>query len=126
LRSPVFDGSGPLDVATNYFELTGTSTINISLYDKPNAANPTTALSGVAFVDSNLIPFNPYFILNNDGKYEEQPISITESAGLYPSNVSANPPVIDNLAPYVASQQAIISQSTCSPGIQTCNLFCSH
>jgi hypothetical protein len=117
-----FDGTGPLGSVT--YTLTGSSTINIILYNKPisgPSGDPTIVSSAKAFIDSNLIPFNPYFILNNDGKYEQQPIVILESGGLYPSNPTGTPPVINNLAPIVATQQ-----STCSPGIQTCNMFCSY
>jgi hypothetical protein len=110
LRVPTFDGTNPLDASTNYYELIGSSTLNIILYDK-NGVDPTIDPAS-AFIDSNLIPFNPYFILNGDGKYEQQPIVIEESGGLYP-NI--------NLASIVETQQ-----STCSLGIQTCNMFCNY
>jgi hypothetical protein len=114
IRIPIFDGSGPLDVSTNYKLLTGNSSLGLEivLYDKPNVSNPTINPAS-AFIDSNLIPFNPYYYKPLGGdKYVASPLSIEESTGLYP-NI--------NLAPIVATQQ-----STCSPGIQTCNMFCNY
>lgn len=112
VRVPTFNGTAPLNIST-FFNLTSSGTLSIILYDKPDPTLPIVD-PVLAFKDSNLIPFNPYYykLLGGD-KYIESPLSIMESGGLYPD---------ENLYNTVLSQQT----STCNVGTQTCNLFCSY
>jgi hypothetical protein len=112
VRVPLFNGTGPLDIS-NYLDLTSSGSVDVVLYDKPNGSLPTVDPVS-AFVNSNLVPFNPYYYIPLGGtKYEESPLRIEETGGLYSNQ---------NLYNTVIAQQ----NSTCSPGTQTCNLFCSH
>lgn len=110
VRVPIFNGTGPLNIS-NYLELNTSAPVVITLYNING--NPTLDPSIDAFKDSNLIPFNPYYIKNIDNKYEAQPLVVEESGGLYPNQ---------NLYNTVVSQQTTV----CNVNIQTCNLFCSY
>lgn len=115
LRVPTFNGTGPLDVTTNYYTMEGSATLNINLYEKPDLSDPTTTVATTStnpFKGSNLIPFNPYYVKVSE-LYTEQSTIIQEDSGLYP-NV--------NLTSTILGQQTL----NCSAGTQTCNLFCSY
>lgn len=110
VRIPTFDGTAPPDITSSYLDLTTSINTTLTLYEING--NPTTQPSDAVFKDSNLIPFNPYYVKLLGGKYEAQPIFIGESGGLYPNINKAND---------ISTQQ-----NTCVVGTQTCNLFCSY
>jgi hypothetical protein len=112
---PTFNGTAPpviLPFTSNFLNLNSAGNVTITLYEING--DPTTDPSTTVFNNSNLVPFNPYYIPDGTtGKYKQEPIVISETNGLYPGQ---------NLASIVASQQT----TACSAGTQTCNLFCSY